>query len=114
MKASTNMLRITSTPYNLKSQCGLLVCGGLRAHQGGQLQEEGGAGWGGGPDRHPGHGGPGGLRRHQGQLLPQRRGLPLRLLHHRAGVVRRHRGLQVTEIPVMWALHFFTSVSYVP
>ena len=73
----------------------LPVCGGLRADQGRQLSEEGGAGRGGGADRHPGHGGPGGLRGHQRQLLPQRRGLPLRLLHHGAGVLRGHRRLQV-------------------
>lgn len=77
----------------------LAVCGGLRAHQSRQLQEEGGAGRRGGPDRHPGHGGTGGLRRHTGQLLPQRRGLPLRFLHHGAGVVRGDGGLQVPFQP---------------
>ena len=71
------------------------VCGGLRAHQGGQLQEEGGGGRAGGAGGHPGHGGPGGLRRHPGQLLPQRGGLPVRLLHHRARVPRRRCGLEV-------------------
>jgi len=71
------------------------VCGGLRAHQGRQLQEEGGSGWGGGPDRHSGHSRPGGLRCHQGQLFPQRGGLPAGVLHHRARVLLGHCGVQV-------------------
>lgn len=36
----------------------------------------------GGPDRHPGHSGPGGLRRHSGQLFQIRRGVPLCVLYH--------------------------------
>ncbi len=71
------------------------VCGGLRADQGRQLQEEGGSGWGGGPDRHSGHCRPGGLRCHQGQLFSQRGGLPASLLHHRAWVLHCHCGVQV-------------------
>lgn len=73
----------------------LPVRGGLRAHQGRQLQEEGGAGRRGRADRHPGHGGSGGLRRHQRQLLPQRRRIPAGLLHHRARVLHSHRRAQV-------------------
>lgn len=42
------------------------VCGGLRTHQGWQLQEEGGPGWRGGADWYSGHGGTGRLRCHQG------------------------------------------------
>ena len=59
------------------------VRGGLRADQGGLVPQEGRAGRRGGADRHPGHGGAGGLRRHQGQLLQVGRGVPLRLQHHR-------------------------------
>ncbi|CAH4028136.1 unnamed protein product [Pieris brassicae] len=65
----------------------------LRAYQGRQLQEEGGAGWRGGSDRHSGHGGSGGLRCHPRQLLPLGRGLPVRLLHHGARELRRDAGV---------------------
>lgn len=57
----------------------------------------GGVRWGRSSNRHPGHGGTGGLRRHPGQLLSLRGGVPLRLLHHGAGELRRHAGVQVSR-----------------
>lgn len=72
----------------------------------------GGARRRGGADRHPGHGGAGGLRGHPRQLLPLRRGLPLRVLHHGAGELRRHAGVQVRKIVRSFGCLFWLCVDF--
>lgn len=71
------------------------VCRRLRTYQSGQLQEESGSRWRRSADRHSGHRGAGGLRSHPRQLLPERRGLSARVLHHRARVLHSHGRVQV-------------------
>lgn len=98
----SNKSHLLSADITLCPVLSSTVRGGLRAHQGRQLQEKSGSGRGGGPDRHSGHRWSGGLCCHQGQLLPQRGGVSPGLLHYRAGVLQCHCGVQVQTHQNSW------------